>query len=502
MRKNTVVLLALWGVVMISAAVEAGGILQPGDPIIAFDLDIASSSSYPGGESPANALDEDSGTKYLNFGREGSGIIVSPLFGASTVQSIKFTTANDAVERDPRTWVLFGTNSPIVSLDNSDGSGEPWTVIAENNAMLPDTRFADGPVQSFTNSTSYTSYRLVFPTVKGPGGNSMQIADIRMYQSNDGSGSSILNFLDPVLAIDFASPQSSYPANEGPANAIDRDVDTKYLNFGRENSGFIVTPASGPRAVRSFRITTANDSPSRDPRVWQLFGTNDVITSVDNGTGSAENWTFIDEGLTNLLEDRFTQSDPVTVNNNSAFRSYRMVFTNIRDNTAEDADSVQFAEVQFYQSSSGISADFNDDGSYDCTDVDSLVAAIATSSGDLAFDLNGDSAITRADLTAWLAEAGSFRPAQTNGGNPFREGDANLDGVVDGSDFGIWNSNKFTSAAAWCRGDFSADGNIDGSDFGIWNSNKFTSSDGSMVPEPTMLVSGLALLTLLGVRRR
>jgi hypothetical protein len=69
--------------------------------------------------------------------------------------------------------------------------------------------------------------------------------------------------------------------------------------------------------------------------------------------------------------------------------------------------------------------------------------------------------------------------------NPYLPGDADLDGSADGSDFGIWNSNKFTSAAAWCSGDFSADGVVDGSDFNIWNANKFTASDArtSTVPE-------------------
>jgi hypothetical protein len=83
--------------------------------------------------------------------------------------------------------------------------------------------------------------------------------------------------------------------------------------------------------------------------------------------------------------------------------------------------------------------------------------------------------VNLADRDAWLVEGGAQNPAQT-GGNPFLLGDANLDGFVDGSDFGIWNANKFTANAAWCSGDFSADGFVDGSDFGVWNSNKFTSS--------------------------
>ncbi len=50
--------------------------------------------------------------------------------------------------------------------------------------------------------------------------------------------------------------------------------------------------------------------------------------------------------------------------------------------------------------------------------------------------------------------------------------------VVDVSDFNVWNSNKFTSVAAWCAGDFNADGAVDVSDFNIWNANKFTAADG------------------------
>ena len=62
-------------------------------------------------------------------------------------------------------------------------------------------------------------------------------------------------------------------------------------------------------------------------------------------------------------------------------------------------------------------------------------------------------------------------------GRRYRWGDANLDGAVDGSDFGIWNAKQFTSNAAWSRGDCNADGAVDGSNFGIWNDNKFTAFD-------------------------
>lgn len=132
-----------------------------------------------------------------------------------------------------------------------------------------------------------------------------------------------------------------------------------------------------------------------------------------------------------------------------------------------------------------VDGDFNDDGSHDCSDVDALVATIASGSHENLFDLTNDGLVDDADLAAWLVEGGAANAAET-GGNPFLDGDANLDGTVDGADFITWNNFKFTSTPAWCRGDFTADGMVDGGDFIVWNANKFTSSDqpSSAVPEP------------------
>ena len=52
-------------------------------------------------------------------------------------------------------------------------------------------------------------------------------------------------------------------------------------------------------------------------------------------------------------------------------------------------------------------------------------------------------------------------------------GDANLDGVVDGVDFGIWRTDSFQSCTGWGTGDFNGDGATDASDFNTWNDNRF-----------------------------
>ncbi len=117
--------------------------------------------------------------------------------------------------------------------------------------------------------------------------------------------------------------------------------------------------------------------------------------------------------------------------------------------------------------------DFNNDGIADCSDVDSLVAVIVAGNNLSTFDLNGDGLVNRADLTKWLDDAPDYNGLAIT---EYLPADANLDTVVDISDFNIWNSNKFSVNPAFCRGDFNANGVIDISDFNIWNQYKFTES--------------------------
>ena len=145
-------------------------------------------------------------------------------------------------------------------------------------------------------------------------------------------------------------------------------------------------------------------------------------------------------------------------------------------------------------------SDFNGDGLYDCTDVNSLTAAIASGSNDDKFDLNHDGIVDRSDITKWLDAAGAVNLPT---GQSFLMGDANLDGVVDAGDFNQWNANKFSQAAHWCAGDFNGDGSVDGSDFNQWNANKFESAlVPEAVPEPSAIAYVVTMiLAAFGYRR-
>ena len=120
--------------------------------------------------------------------------------------------------------------------------------------------------------------------------------------------------------------------------------------------------------------------------------------------------------------------------------------------------------------------DFNGDGRWNVRDLDALVARIATGALEDSYDLNRDGQLNLLDRDFWLAEAGGVN---LGFGLVYRLGDANLDGYVDGLDFTIWNSHKFTANSEWSSGNFNADLFVDGVDFTIWNSHKFTSSFGA-----------------------
>ena len=133
--------------------------------------------------------------------------------------------------------------------------------------------------------------------------------------------------------------------------------------------------------------------------------------------------------------------------------------------------------------------DFNDDGQANCMDINSLANAVANNLPRIEFDLNGDFQLDIADIQSWLTRAGAAS------GVVLSNGDANLDGLVNGDDQAVWNENRFTNGS-WCNGDFNADGHIDGSDFNIWvDAAQATST--ATVPEPNPNL--MTLLTVVGL---
>ncbi|UCG58949.1 MAG: hypothetical protein JSU70_05445, partial [Phycisphaerales bacterium] len=102
---------------------ERTDVTSPGDRL----KGVPNNGNWPGGEEPALAIDDNTGTKYLHFNGDldpdlgPSGFQVTPMAGPSIVTGLTFTTANDFPGRDPIAFKLYGSN---------DGLDGPYKLIA------------------------------------------------------------------------------------------------------------------------------------------------------------------------------------------------------------------------------------------------------------------------------------------------------------------------------------------------------------------------------------
>lgn len=109
-----------------------------------------------------------------------------------------------------------------------------------------------------------------------------------------------------------------------------------------------------------------------------------------------------------------------------------------------------FGLLAFDALANPITGDTNLDRALDAGDIDLLVAAIGQGVSDARYDLDASGAVDAADLTQLIEGVFNTRP-----------GDANLDGLVDGSDLAVLAGNYDQPAAGWADADYNADGVTD-----------------------------------------
>ncbi|WP_298897334.1 HYR domain-containing protein [uncultured Psychroserpens sp.] len=129
------------------------------------------SVNSPGGEAVQNVIDQNSNTKFLDFNAfDGIGFDIDLLGDSKIAVAIEFVTANDAPERDPTDYEVFGSND-----------GTSYTSIATGNIPCISDRFFPRTF-SFTNTTGYTYYRVNF-TGTCAASSINQIADVQLYET-------------------------------------------------------------------------------------------------------------------------------------------------------------------------------------------------------------------------------------------------------------------------------------------------------------------------------
>ena len=154
---------------------------------------------------------------------------------------------------------------------------------------------------------------------------------------------------DSVVSVP-SNPGS--PAAEAPEMAINGTT-SKWLGYGSDGNntapfvppqGIVITPALGSTIVSVIRFYPANDVEGRDPSEFTLDGSNDggaswtpivtralALPAARNAAALAINPLTL-----NLQEVRF--------NNTSAYASYRLNFTSLKD--AANVNSMQIGEIE------------------------------------------------------------------------------------------------------------------------------------------------------------
>jgi parallel beta-helix repeat protein len=171
---------------LLGGIVRAAGldVTQRGDIVWGVPNDGVTNGSenfgWPGHEHPGLAIDDNTSTKYLHFKgeMESTGFQVTPSARRTVVVGLTFTTANDAVERDPVAFELYGSsvsiNGPYTLIASGDivdfSQATPWPRQTKNETPI-----------FFDNDVAYNHYQVLFPAVRDPGrANSMQISEVEL----------------------------------------------------------------------------------------------------------------------------------------------------------------------------------------------------------------------------------------------------------------------------------------------------------------------------------
>jgi hypothetical protein len=143
------------------------------------------------------------------------------------------------------------------------------------------------------------------------------------------SGEDITN-LGGTLSAQY---QTGSPTGEEYTKLIDNNINTKYLTV--HTSAWMQYQAPSSYVVTSYRLTSANDAPERDPLSWTLQGSNNGST-----------WTTIDTRSNEDFPNRF-QTRTFTFTNTTGYTHYRFNMSN------NSGTMLQLAEIELFGTPSG-----------------------------------------------------------------------------------------------------------------------------------------------------
>lgn len=291
------------------------------------------------------------------------GEAVSPALDGQPGRIVKRYTLVSSLgtdDHDPTAWRLLGSNN----------RGQTWDILDIRTNEIFKSRS-----QSLTfriqNPAAYNTYRLQID-----GGNypemgicmSVELAELRL----EGPLTNAASEADLLPVITASSP---HPVLGMPENAFDRDLSSKWVDFGLNTSNgcwlqiryslkpesfitnltqatrlthlsadhewladkgparlaYMADPKVPPRRLAGYALTTGNDEPTRDPRDWKLRGSND----------GGKSWEDLDVRVNQRFTERF-QRRVYQLTNVAACRLYRLEVESV----AQPGNMIQIGEIE------------------------------------------------------------------------------------------------------------------------------------------------------------
>lgn len=101
---------------------------------------------------------------------------------------------------------------------------------------------------------------------------------------------------------------------EGSLKLVDNNTDSKFLVGDYRADLWAQLVYATPTKLGAYTLTSANDAPDRDPKDWELMGSND-----------GENWVVLDSRTGEIFTQRF-QTKRYEFNTEELYTHYRLVF--------------------------------------------------------------------------------------------------------------------------------------------------------------------------------
>ncbi|MDK8183888.1 discoidin domain-containing protein [Paenibacillus sp. UMB4589-SE434] len=230
---------------------------------------------------------------------------------AKSVKSYSITSAEDEPGRDPKSWILKGSNDRITWTDLDTQQNQSFTSRHQTKTY------------SFANTTAYKFVKFDSFVNQYENGQLLQLSEIKLF----GDEQQTVRTIKPTVT---ASEENA--PSDTKANLVDGTSTTKWLAYN--NKAWLQFDFGEQVTIDGYALTSAksnNNSADGDPKSWVLQGSNDTV-----------NWTTLDTKNNENFNLRHQRKHYLLNNNTTSYRYYKL--NNIQNHSGY---TVQLSEVEF-----------------------------------------------------------------------------------------------------------------------------------------------------------